>query len=74
MEEIEWTDEHGRTWEGSVLFPPDYRADQSYSMVIQTYGFSAKGGMPSGVIYESSTAERIEMSTLAGAQRQETVH
>lgn len=41
FEHFSWTDKNGRTWEGGLLYPPDYRSDRRYPLVIQTYGYSA---------------------------------
>ena len=40
VKHFEWTDKNGRVWEGGLLYPPDYRPDQRYPLVIQTYGYS----------------------------------
>lgn len=40
VEHFEWTDRNNRSWEGGLLYPPDYHSDQRYPLVIQTYGYS----------------------------------
>ena len=40
VEHFEWTDRNDRSWKGGLLYPPDYRPDQRYPLVIQTNGYS----------------------------------
>ena len=39
VEEIQWTDDKGRTATGGLYFPPDYEPGRRYPLVIQTHGF-----------------------------------
>ncbi len=40
VQPFEWTDSNGRTWQGGLLYPPNYTQSRRYPLVIQTYGYS----------------------------------
>ncbi|MGK2286496.1 hypothetical protein [Pedomonas sp. V897] len=39
VELMQWTDANGKTWQGSLIYPTNYRPGRRYPIVVQTHGF-----------------------------------
>ncbi len=64
VENFKWIDGNGRSWEGGLLYPPGFRRDRRYPLIIQTYGYSPDRFLLDGA---STITSAFAARPLAGA-------